>query len=100
MEILYIILIALAALIALLLIIVAMQRADFRYSRSTTVNAPATAPFAEVIDFHRWEKWSPWEQLDPGTKKTYDGAPAGVGAKYAWAGNSKVGEGRMTIIET
>ena len=30
-------------------------------------------------------------------KKTFDGPPAGVGSKYAWAGNDQVGEGRMTI---
>ena len=33
-------------------------------------------------------------------KQTHEGAPAGVGAIYSWAGNSDVGEGRMTIIES
>gem|GEM_PF-3181364 len=28
---------------------------------------------------------------------SYEGAPAGVGAKYAWTGNEQVSEGRMTI---
>jgi hypothetical protein len=28
------------------------------------------------------------------------GAPAGVGAIYAWTGNNEVGEGRMTITES
>ena len=30
----------------------------------------------------------------------FEGAPAGKGAAFAWAGNSKVGEGRMTITES
>ena len=32
-------------------------------------------------------------------KRTYSGAPGGKGAAYAWQGNSKVGEGRMEIID-
>jgi hypothetical protein len=30
-------------------------------------------------------------------KRTHSGAPAGVGAAYAWHGNDDVGEGMMTI---
>jgi hypothetical protein len=53
--------------------------------------------FINVNDFHKWVGWSPWEALDPTMKKTYEGAPAGVGSIYSWVGNPKVGEGSMTI---
>jgi uncharacterized protein YndB with AHSA1/START domain len=33
-------------------------------------------------------------------KQAYEGAPAGAGAVYTWAGNHEVGEGRMTVIES
>ena len=33
-------------------------------------------------------------------KRTFIGAPSGKGAAYAWEGNSKVGAGRMEIIES
>ena len=33
-------------------------------------------------------------------KQTYEGPPAGTGAIYTWAGNNKVGEGRMTLTES
>ena len=33
-------------------------------------------------------------------KQTYEGAPAGTGASYTWAGNDQVGEGRMTLTES
>ena len=33
-------------------------------------------------------------------RKTYEGAPAGVGAVYTWSGNKEVGEGRTTITES
>ena len=32
-----------------------------------------------------------------GDEETFEGAPAGTGAIYTWAGNNEVGEGRMTI---
>ena len=38
--------------------------------------------------------------MDPMAKLNFDGAVAGVGAKYAWAGNAKVGAGRMEITES
>jgi len=33
-------------------------------------------------------------------KQAYEGAPAGTGAIYTWAGNNEVGDGRMTITES
>lgn len=73
---------------------------DFHVERSARVDAPADAAFSLVNDFHQWARWSPYEKLDPTMKKTFDGAPSGVGATYAWAGNDKSGEGRMTIVES
>ena len=93
------ILIIVGLVIVVLAIVIAVQPSTFRISRSVTVNAPASAAFAQVNDFRKWESWSPWEKVDPNTKKTYEGSPSGVGAKYAWAGNRQVGEGRMTILE-
>jgi hypothetical protein len=64
------------------------------------IPAPQFVVFTQVNDFHNWEKWSPWAKLDPTMKLTIDGEPAGVGAKYAWTGNGKVGEGRMAITDS
>jgi hypothetical protein len=97
---LYIVLISIAVLVALFLIIVAMRPAQFRVTRSTTIAAPPSAIFPHVNDLHNWKAWSPWAKLDLNMKETHEGAPAGVGASYHWVGNSKVGEGRMTIIES
>ncbi len=94
------ILIGIAAIVAVFIVVVALQPAEFRVTRSATVSAPPPAVFAQVNDFHKWEAWSPWAKLDPAMKQTYEGAPAGTGAVYTWAGNSKVGEGRMTITES
>lgn len=91
---------ALAAAIVVVLVagIVALQPAEFRVARTATIAAPASAVFAQVNDFRNWEAWSPWARRDPAMRKTFEGAPAGVGAVYTWAGNGEVGEGRSTIV--
>ena len=94
------ILIGFVVILAIFLIVVAFQPADFRITRSTTIAAPAADVFAQVNDFHNWEAWSPWAKLDPAMKKTYEGPPAGADSVYTWTGNDKVGEGRMTIMES
>jgi uncharacterized protein YndB with AHSA1/START domain len=94
------ILIAVAAIFVVLAVIVALQPSEFRVARSTTISAPPSAVFVQVNDFHKWEAWNPWGKIDPAMKQTYEGAPAGTGAIYTWAGNNEVGEGRMAIIES
>jgi hypothetical protein len=69
----------------------------FRIARSTTIAATPELIAPHVQDFRAWEKWSPYEKLDPQMKKTFSGAERGVGASYAWEGNSKAGAGSMTI---
>jgi uncharacterized protein YndB with AHSA1/START domain len=93
-------LIILAAAIAALAVVVALQPADFQVTRTGTIAAPPGAVFAQVNDFHKWNDWSPWAKLDPNAKNTFDGPESGVGAGFAWSGNNEVGEGRMTITES
>ena len=51
-----------------------------------------------MIDLRKWADWWPWEAMDPGMEKTYSGAESGVGSRYAWSGNRKVGQGNMEIV--
>ncbi len=67
-------------------------------TRSTVIDAPVDRVRALIEDLHAWESWSPWQELDPAMQQTYSGAERGVGAKMAWAGNKKAGEGRMTVV--
>ena len=94
------IIIGLAVIVIVLVVVVATRPSHFRVARMATMSAPAPAVFTEVNDFHKWEAWNPWGKLDPAMKKTYEGAPAGAGAIYAWTGNNQVGAGRMTITES
>jgi len=72
----------------------------FEVTRSATVQADAAAVHALIDDFHEWTKWSPWEDVDPDLQRTYSGADSGVGAKYAWSGNRKAGQGSMKITSS
>jgi hypothetical protein len=94
------ILLAVVALVAVFLVVVALQPADFTVTRTATIAAPATSVFPHVNNFHNWNAWSPWAKLDPAMKETYEGPDAGNGAIYSWDGNSEVGAGRMTLVES
>lgn len=95
-----IILLVLAVIIVVFLVVAMMQPDEFRVTRSATIAAPAPTVFALVNDLHSWEKWNPWQKVDPAMKVTFSGPPSGVGASYTWVGNKDVGEGRLGIIES
>jgi hypothetical protein len=91
------VLVGVGGALALLFVVISLQPATFHIERSITMAAPPEAAFAQVNDFHAWRVWSPWEKLDPSLQRSFEGAAAGLGAKYAWSGNKQVGQGRMTI---
>jgi uncharacterized protein YndB with AHSA1/START domain len=82
-----------------LLGVAARKPATFRIERVTSIAAPADRVYANIVDFHRWPAWQPWEKLDPRMSKRFKGPERGQGAVYEWQGNKEVGKGRMTIIE-
>jgi len=74
--------------------------AAFEMSRSTTIAAPPERVHALLDDFHQWQRWSPWEGVDPDLERTFTGPEKGVGSHYAWSGNKKAGQGTMEILES
>src|SRR3974390_3251596 len=93
------VLLAFAVAIVALLAFTATRADSFRIERSAQIKAPPEKIFALINDLHRWTAWSPWEKIDPRLKRSYTGAASGMGAAYAWEGNSKVGAGRMEITD-
>lgn len=89
-----------AAVIVVLVVVIATRPAEFEITRSQTMDAPPEVVFGLVDDFHAWGGWSPWEKLDPGMKRTFEGPASGAGAKYSWTGNDQVGSGEMTITSS
>jgi hypothetical protein len=99
LEILAIIAVVVAIAIAIVLGLAATKPDSFSVQRAAVVKAPAEKIFPLINDFHQWGSWSPWENKDPGMKRTYSGAQSGKGAVYAWDGNKNVGSGRMEILD-
>jgi hypothetical protein len=79
---------------------IATRPTNSRIQRSAQINAPADVVFSIINDLRRWTEWSPYDKRDPNMKKTFEGPSAGPGAVYTWNGNSQVGEGRLTIVES
>ena len=94
------ILIGVAALVAIFLIFVALRPADFRVERSATIAATPSALFEQVNDHRKFTVWNPFMKFDPNVKNTYSGPDSGVGAVCSWEGNSKIGAGSATIVES
>src|SRR4051812_12932259 len=90
--------IGVATIIAIILILAAMQPNDFKVVRSTTIKAPPEKIIPLISDFHQWGGWSPWEKMDPAMVRTHSGAAIGKGAVYHWKGNDQVGEGQMEVL--
>ena len=84
--------------VIVLLIVAEMQPATYHVERTTTIAAAPGKIHPLVDDFHNWQQWSPWANLDPNMKVSYSGPTSGPGAVYEWEGDSKVGKGRMEIL--
>jgi len=93
------------ALLAILVAVVALlayagtRPPSFRIQRSIRIAAPMLQVAELIDDFRQWQKWSPWERLDPAMQRSFSGADAGVGAVYEWTSKGKAGAGRMEITE-
>ncbi|MBL8642370.1 MAG: SRPBCC family protein [Rhodospirillaceae bacterium] len=92
--------IVIVVLLAVILGYAATRPDTFKVERSATMNAPPEVVFALINDFKTWTAWSAYETKDPNMKRTYGGAETGVGATYAWDGNSDIGAGSMVIAES
>lgn len=79
---------------------VATQPSDFKISRSTLINAPASSIYNQINNLKNWNAWSPWAKIDPEATATFSGTEAGVGSAMTWSSkNPEVGVGTMTITE-
>lgn len=72
---------------------------NYEVERTARIEAKPSDVIAHIVDFKKWQAWSPWEDLDPALERTYRGADSGVGAVYEWSGNRKAGAGRMEILD-
>jgi len=85
---------------ALLLLVAAayLLPRQVHVERSIVVAAPRAAVFAQIDGYRTFNTWSPWFELDPNAKYTFEGPATGVGAKLSWVGDpSTLGSGSQII---
>jgi len=85
---------------ALLLLVAAayLLPGQVHVDRSITVNAPRAEVFEQINGYATFNTWSPWFDLDPNAKYTFEGPATGVGAKMSWVGDpSALGSGSQVI---
>lgn len=68
--------------------------------RSIRIDAAPAAVHATVNSFEKFDRWSPWAELDPDMKIELSGPPSGIGARYTWHGNAEAGSGHQEIVES
>ena len=90
--------IVLLALVLVLGIAIAFQPSHAHIEKNIVINAPASAIFPHVSNFRNFNKWSPWDKMDPEVKHTYEGGDATVGARMNWDG-PKTGSGSQWTEE-
>lgn len=98
------ILIGVVGVLILFVAVVATRPAAYHVERQLEIAAPADLVFAVVNDLHQFAGvlvlfGTPFEQLDPGMQRSFEGPSAGVGQSVAWKGK-EAGKGRMTIEES
>lgn len=81
-----------------LAIYIAIQPNAFEVTRARTFKAPAAVIYNNVVDYKKWEAWSPWVEKEPDLKLTYPEQTKGIGGHYSWEG--KDGLGRMKTLST
>jgi len=86
----------LLALGAIFLIVSFFLPSKYNVSREISINGPAKQIYAQVIDFEKWEAWSPWLQEDPTMAFNYQEQTAGAGAIYTWTSEEN-GGGKQRI---
>lgn len=86
-------------LIACILGFAARKPDLLKVRRSIDIKAPPEKIFPLINDLRQWRDWSPFEKLDPAMMRRFSDPASGMGAIYAWAGNSRAGAGRMEITE-
>ncbi len=88
-------------ILAAAVLLYASTRPDHsRIERSLLIQAAPEAIFPYLNSPRAHQTWSPWENKDPDMQRDYSGPQAGKDAKYEWSGDSNIGKGRMTVIES
>lgn len=65
-----------------------------------TIDAPKSVVWDNISTYEKADNWSPWYDVDPNMKVTFEGESGAVGSSMSWSGNKDVGSGKMTLTNT
>ena len=98
MKVLKITVVTLLILVAVAAVVGVMLPSRVHIERSAMINAPPATVFALVNGFALFNQWSPWFEMDPEARFSYEGPAFGPGAKMSWVSdNPHVGTGSQEI---
>ncbi|MEM7103616.1 MAG: GyrI-like domain-containing protein [Bacteroidota bacterium] len=97
MKILKLLLILIGLLVGIGLIAGLVLPKEVNVERSIEIDAPKDIIFEHIGKLENHLAWSPWKELDPNAKYTYEGESGAVGSKAKWEGNKNVGRGEQEI---
>lgn len=90
---------AVAGLVGVILAYAATRPDTFSFQRMKHIAAPAERVYPLIANLQAMNTWNPFVQADPAIMVTYSGPESGTGAAHTWRGNSRVGEGRISVID-
>jgi len=97
MKVLKIILILVVVVIALVLVASLIAPKEMNVKTEQVIAAPMDVVWDNISTFEKRDGWSPWYDIDPDMKVTFDGETGTVGASTSWSGNKEVGSGKQTF---
>lgn len=90
----------LLGLLVLLIVIVLLIPGERKVETSMAIHAPVQMIFDQVNDLRNWEKWLPWQTMDPAMEFSFSNPAIGKGAFLRWSSTDpRVGNGRVTLLE-
>ncbi|MBX2979229.1 MAG: SRPBCC family protein [Flavobacteriales bacterium] len=97
MRSLKIFLIILLTMVGLVMLLGVAGPEHYRYERSIALSASPEVVYPYLSSLSAMDAWSPWNDLDPAMKKSYEGQDGAVGSIQRWEGNELVGKGEMRL---
>lgn len=99
MQIIIVILLAIASLIALLLIMGLFMKKEHYVKRGIVIDAPSQEVFDYIKLLKNQDEFNTGAMAGPDRQRTYKGTDGTVGYIYAWSGNKDAGEGEKEILD-
>lgn len=66
--------------------------------RSADIQAPVKTVYAQIVDLHQWDHWSPWKRMNDDISVEYKNHGVGLGGGYTLTSKSKEESGATIEI--